>query len=149
MGALAALTAPLSVLAAASGQPLLGMVALVSAAWLGSCALVGWRAEARADDRGVEVRWMGAREQVAWHDVAAVEVDRIGVGGVRRGASVVTTTGRRLRWAPWFPFLWFSHRGVVASLEQLDALLAGRADGPRLTDPDAPDDDTPTWTRGR
>lgn len=149
MAALAALTAPAAVAAAASGELLLGLVAFVSAAWLGSFALVGWRAEARADGDGLAVRWMGVTEQAPWDDVAAVEVDRIGAGGIRRGAIVTTTAGRRLRWAPWFPFLWFSHRGVVASLEQLEALLAERVAGPRLADPDAPDDDSATWTRRR
>lgn len=149
MAALAVLTAPVAVLGAASGEVLLGLVAFVSAGWLGSFALVGWRAEARADAHGVVVRWMGTTEEVAWDQVAAVEVDRIGVGGVRRGASLLTTTGRRLRWAPWFPFLWFAHRGVVASLEQLGELLAARDGGPTLTDPDAPDDDTSSWTRPR
>ncbi|HEX7132193.1 MAG TPA: hypothetical protein VF228_06425 [Iamia sp.] len=149
MAVVAAGSAALAVVGIATGAVLLGLVALVSAAWLGSVAYISGTAWSRADASGVSVGWMGAVETVAWADVVAVEVVRAGAGGMRQGALVLRQGARPVRWAPWFPFLWFTHRSVVGSVELLDAVLEELDVGVRVTDPDAPDDDTPTWTRRR
>jgi hypothetical protein len=139
----------LAVLGIVTGEVLLGLVAVVSAVWLGSVAHISATAWSRADADGVSVGWMRGVDEVPWSDVAAVEVVRAGAGGMRQGALVVRREGRPVRWAPWFPFLWFTHRSVTASVDQLDALLDRLDVGVRVTDPDAPDEDTPTWTRRR
>lgn len=149
MGGIALVSAVLAVLGIATGDVLLGLVALVSAVWLGSVAYLSATAWSRADDSGIAVSWMRATETVPWSDVVAVEVVRAGAGGMRQGALVLRRGDRPVRWAPWFPFLFFTHRTVVASVDQLDGLLATLDLGIRVADPDAPDDDTPTWTRRR
>lgn len=147
IGGLSLLTVPLAVVAAATGDVLLGLVALVSAAWAGSLAYVGATARASADAGGVAVRWMGVTEVVPWSDVVAVEVDRMGRGGVRRGALLVRRDGRAVRWTPWVPFLWFAHGAARRSVERLDELLSTVGGDLRVTDPDAPTEDRPSWTR--
>lgn len=149
VGGVALLTVPLAVAAVAQGDVLLGLVAVASALWAASLAWVGWTARATADAEGVEVRWLRLTQGAAWPEVVEVHVDRAGPGGPRRGAVLFLADGRRLRWTPWIPFLWFAHRASVASLAELDDLLRGLGRGLRVLDPDAPDDDTPTWTRRR
>ncbi|HEU5150977.1 MAG TPA: hypothetical protein VFU19_10795 [Iamia sp.] len=149
MAVVAAGSAVLAVLGIVSGEVLVGLVALVSAGWLGSVAFIAATAWSRADATGLAVSWMRRVEEVPWADVAAVEVARAGAGGMRQGALVVRRSAPPVRWAPWFPFLWFTHRSVTRSVDDLDALLATLDVGVRVTDPDAPDDDTPTWTRAR
>ncbi len=139
----------LAVLGIATGEVLVGLVAVVSAVWLGSVAYISATAWSRADVSGIAVAWMRGHDEVPWPDVVAVEVVRAGAGGMRQGALVLRRSGRPVRWAPWFPFLWFTHRSVTASVEALDALLAELDVGVRVSDPDAPDEDTPTWTRRR
>jgi len=149
IGLLAAVTVPLALAAAVLGDGVLGLVGLASAAWAGSLAYLGWTARAVADAEGVEVRWMRTTQVVDWAEVAAVEVDRAGPGGMRRGVVLIRRDGGRLRWIPWIPFLWFAHRASVASAGELGDLL-GRLDvGLDLADPDAPADDRPSWTRSR
>lgn len=149
MAVVAVGSAALAVLGVATGEVLLGLVALVSAGWLGSVAYISGTAWSRADAEGLSVGWMRGVEEVPWSEVAAVEVVRAGAGGMRQGALVLRRGGRPVRWAPWFPFLWFTHRSVTGSVDQLDALLEQLDIDLRLTDPDAPDEDTPTWTRRR
>lgn len=138
IGAVALLTVPLAVAAVAMGDGVLGMVALVSAVWAASLTFIGWTAYAWADRDGVQVHWMRATERVDWVEVTAVEVDRSGPGGARRGAVLVLTGDRRLRWTPWVPFLWFAHAGANRSVDELDALLVVRGLGLRVTDPRGP-----------
>jgi hypothetical protein len=149
MAIVAVASAVLAVLGVATGQVLLGLVALVSAGWLGSVAYVSARAWSRADADGVSVGWMGGVDEVPWSDVETVEVVRAGAGGMRQGARIERRSGRPVRWTPWFPFLWYAHRSVTGSVDALDALLEQLDVGVRVTDPDAPDADTPTWTRRR
>lgn len=149
MAAIALLSAVVAIAGIATGDVLLGLVALVSAGWLGSVAYISWTAWSRADASGLAVGWMRGVEEVPWSDVVAVEVVRAGVGGMRQGALVLRRSARPVRWAPWFPFLWFTHRSATASVDRLDALMARLDVGVRVTDPDAPDEDTPTWTRRR
>ncbi|HXH56877.1 hypothetical protein [Iamia sp.] len=138
IGAVAVLTVPLAVAAVAMGDGLLGMVALVSALWAATLTFIGWTAYAWADHDGVQVHWLRATERVDWAEVTAIEVDRSGPGGARRGALMVLTGDRRLRWTPWVPFLWFAHAGANRSVEDLDALLVALGLGLRVTDPRAP-----------
>ncbi len=149
MGFVAIGSAAVAVLGIATGEVLLGLVGLVSAAWLGSVAYISVTAWSRADAEGISVGWMRGVEEVPWSDVAEIEVARAGAGGMRQGALVLRRGGRPVRWAPWFPFLWFTHRSVTGSVDRLDALLEQLDLGLRVTDPDAPDDDAPTWTRRR
>jgi hypothetical protein len=149
MAGIALVSALLAVLAVVTGDVLLGLVALVSVGWLGSVAYISATAWSRADESGIAVSWMRGLDEVPWSDVASIEVVRAGAGGMRQGALVVRRSGRPVRWAPWFPFLFFTHRSVVESVDELDALLETLAIGIRVEDPDAPDDDTPTWTRRR
>lgn len=139
----------LAVLGVATGEVLLGLVGLVSAVWLGTVAYISATAWSRADASGISVGWMRGVETVAWADVVEIEVVRAGAGGMRQGALVLRRGGRPVRWAPWFPFLWFTHRSVTGSVDRLDALLERLDLGLRISDPDAPDEDTPTWTRRR
>lgn len=143
----AALTVPLAVLAVAVGDVLLGLIALVSAGWAGWLAYVGATAVARADTAGVSVTWMRHTEVATWDEVVEVHVDRAGPGGPRRGALLFLGDGRRLRWTPWIPLLWFAHRAAVLSLHELDDLLRGLDRGLRVLDPDAPETESSTWTR--
>jgi len=147
MAVVAVASAAIAVLGVATGEVLLGLVGLLSAGWLGSVAYVSATAWSRADADGVSVGWLRGVDEVSWSDVEAVEVVRAGAGGMRQGALVERRSGRPVRWTPWFPFLWFAHRSVTSSVDELDALLEQLDVGLRVTDPDAPDDDTPTWTR--
>jgi hypothetical protein len=149
MGAIAAGSFVVAVVGVATGEVLLGLVGVLSALWLGSVAYISATAWSRADASGLAVAWMRGHEAVEWADVVAIEVVRAGAGGMRQGALVVRRSGRPVRWAPWFPFLWFTHRSVATSVDRLDAVLEQLDVGVRVTDPDAPDDDTPTWTRRR
>lgn len=114
-------SAVLAVLGIATGQILLGFVALVSAGWLMSLAYVSLTAWARVDDTGVAVRWMRSIRAITWSEMAAIEVDRGGPGGSLRATEVVRVDGAAARWAPWYPFLPYAHASVARSIEALSA----------------------------
>lgn len=126
MASVALVSAVLAVAGIAVGDVLLGAVALLSAGWVLSLAYVSLTGWARADDDGVRVHWVRATTAVRWDEMAAVEVDRSGAHGALRGVEVVRTDGAVARWAPWYPFLWYAHRSVAASLEGLTAAAEER-----------------------
>ena len=122
MGFVAAGSAAMAVAGIATGAVLLGVVALVSVAWLASLTYVSLTGWARADADGVAVRWVRSTVAVRWAETAAIEVDRGGPHGALRGVDVVRHDGAAARWAPWYPFLWYAHRSVAASIDELTAL---------------------------
>lgn len=122
MGVVAAGSAAMAVAGIATGAVLLGVVALVNVAGLASLAhasLTGW---ARADGDGVAVRWLRSTVAVGWAEAVSIEVDRGGAHGALRGVDVVRHDGAAARWAPWYPFLWYAHRSVAASIDELTTL---------------------------
>lgn len=147
IGVVAVLTVPLALLAIVFGDVLLGIAAVLSAAWAGTLAYLGRTASARADAEGVEVRWMRSVESVRWNEVVTVAVDRSGPGRTRRSAVIGLADGRTLRWTPWIPFLWFAQRAANATVIDLGRLLASVESAPDLTDPEAPEDEKATEPR--
>ena len=136
IGLVAILTVPLALLAAAMGDVVLGLAALLSAAWAGSLAYLGATARARADGEGVTVTWMRRTQSAPWADVRAVEAVRRG-RGAGRGATLVLADGSALRFTPWVPFLWFAGRSADASTDALGVLLVRAGTGLELVDPAA------------
>lgn len=122
MGVVAAGSAVMAGAGIATGAVLLGVVALVSVAWLASLTYVSLTGWARADGDGVAVRWVRSTVAVRWAEAASVEVDRGGPHGALRGVEVVRHDGAAARWAPWYPFLWYAHRSVAASVDELTTL---------------------------
>lgn len=111
-----------AVAAVVAGEVVVGVIALVSAGWLGSLARTAWRASSVADRDGVEVVWLGTRRRVSWPEVDSVVIEGVMAGGVLGSTTLVVRSGAHLRWAPWYPFLWFTHLSVRRSVEQLSAL---------------------------
>lgn len=125
----AALTAPLALMAVALGDAVLGVVAALSAGWAGSLAFLGWTASAEATTERITVRWMRSTSTAAWAQVVAVEVDDGAGWGSGRGALLRLDDGTTLRWTPWLPVLWFatrSARASVAGLVELASVVADR-----------------------
>jgi len=102
-----------------TGQVVLGLVALLSAGWLGSMAYVSMTAWSRLDDDGLRSHWMRATHFVAWSDMTEIEVDRRAPHGALRTVEAVRSDGAAARWAPWYPFLWYAHHSVSTSLGPL------------------------------
>lgn len=119
-------SAVLAVGGVVTGQVLLGLVALVSAGWLGSMAVVSLTAWSRLDDAGLRSHWLRATEAVRWDEMDRIEIDRRGPHGALRGVEAVRGDGAVARWAPWYPFLWYAHASVVASLDALTAQAEAR-----------------------
>ncbi|WCO65474.1 hypothetical protein PO878_13305 [Iamia majanohamensis] len=138
MVGISALTAPLAVLAVVQGDVVLGVVALLSAAWAGWVAFVGFDAVAVADDEGVTVRWLRRTQSVRWSQVDRVVVDRSGPGGSRRGARFLLAGDRSLPWTPWVAFFWFAHTSANRSVADLEVVVEQAGLGP-VTDPDGAD----------
>jgi hypothetical protein len=118
------LTAPMALVAVAFGDVVLGTLAVVSAAWAGSLAVLGWTARAHADADGVEVTWMRSTSRAAWARVVAVEVDDGAGWGSGRGALIRVDDGSTVRWTPWLPMLWFAARSARLSVGELAEVVA-------------------------
>lgn len=110
-----------------TGQVLLGFVALLSAGWLASMAYVSLTAWSRLDDDGLRSHWMRATQFVRWDQMAEIEVDRRGPHGALRTIEAIRVDGAAARWAPWYPFLWYTHHSVSTSLPELER-IAGTHD---------------------
>jgi hypothetical protein len=121
---IAVLTAPLALVAVAFGDVVLGVLAVLSAAWAGSLAYLGWTARAHADVDGVEVTWMRSTSRVEWAHVVAVEVDDGAGWGSGRGALIRVDDGSTVRWTPWLPILWFAARSARLSVGDLADVVA-------------------------
>jgi hypothetical protein len=124
VGVVAALTAPLALVAVAFGDVVLGGLAVVSAGWAGSLAFLGWTAQAHADVDGVEVTWMRSTSRAEWAHVVAVEVDDGAGWGSGRGALIRVDDGSTVRWTPWLPVLWFAARSARLSVPELSDVVA-------------------------
>ncbi len=131
-------SAVLAVMGIATGQVLLGFVALISAGWLLSLAYVSLTAWARADETGVAVRWIRSIRSVGWDEMEAIEVDRGGPGGSLRATEVVRRDGAAARWAPWYPFLPYAHASVARSIEELSAEARRRGVAVEVRTPPSP-----------
>jgi len=127
VGAVAVVTAVLSVVALAAGDVLVGGAALVASAWVLSVVALAAGAVSRADADGVEVRWMRRRVAVPWTAFARVEVEHLGGSRALPAVVLVGRDGGTLRWTPWFPFLWFARRPVRDSTDGLIRLAAAAA----------------------
>lgn len=126
MAVVAALSGAVAVSGVVGGEPLLGVVALASAAWLASLAWTSWRAWSVADRDGVEVVWVRSRRRVAWDEVDSVVIEGVIAGGVLGSTTLVVRSGDHLRWAPWYPFLFFAHPSVRRSIDRLSAMARTR-----------------------
>lgn len=131
VGAVAAVTAPLALLAVVLGDVGLGLLAVISAGWAGSLAYLGWTARADADAEAVEVTWMRSTARAPWSEVVAIEVDDGAGWGSGRGALLRLDGGSTVRWTPWLPVLWFAARSARRSVDELLALasVASEASG--------------------
>jgi len=121
---IAAVSAVLAVGGIATGQVLLGLVALLSAGWLASIAYVSLTAWSRVDADGMRSHWMRTTQAVRWDEMADIEVDRRGPHGALRTIEAVRADGAVARWAPWYPFLWYAHHSVSISIEPLTEAAA-------------------------
>lgn len=142
---IAAVTVPMAVLATFQGDITLGVVALISAAWAGAVAYLGWTAHSVADDGGVTVHWMRRSQSVRWSEVRGVEVDRSGPGGTARGVRFLLDDERSLPWTPWVALLWFAQSSAKRTVADLEVVVDRAGCGP-IVDPSPP---PPRSRRGR
>lgn len=119
----------------ATGQVLLGLVALVSAAWLASMTYVSLTAWARADGDGASAHWVRTTQSLSWDEVDEVRIDRRGPNGTLRGVFLVRADGTGARWAPWFPFLSHTYHSVSVSLDGLTACAEAQGVPVRVLSP--------------
>lgn len=110
----------LALLGIATGEVLVGAVALVSAGWLGWLGWLSRAAWSRADDEGITSHWVRTTQSVRWDQMASLEVDRRSHNGVLRSIEAVRVDGAAARWAPWYPFLFYAHSSVSGSLAELE-----------------------------
>ncbi len=135
---IALVTVPMAVLATVlQGDVTLGVVALISAAWAGAVAYLGWTAGSVADDEGVTVHWMRRSQSVRWTEVRSVEVDRSGPGGTARGVRFLLDDDRSLPWTPWVALLWFAQSSAKRSVADLEPVVERAGCGP-IVDPSPP-----------
>jgi hypothetical protein len=122
----------------ATGQVLLGVVALLSAGWLGSMSYVSLTAWSRLDEEGLRSHWMRATQLVRWDEMTEIEIDRRAPHGALRTVEAVRTDGAAARWAPWYPFLWYAHHSVSTSLPDLTAAAEAHGVTVRVLENESP-----------